>query len=313
MKNIAIMLLVIVTTGFSYAQTASDIGKIALSVVMPENIDGLDATQLSKLNTKITQIVTMSGLAASGYNHNFVIYPVFAIYDSSVVEGGLQSITVVTAELNLFIKQVNNNIIYSSMSKQLKGSGSNKQLAITNAISNVPVNSNEFKTFIATSKPKIIKYYEASCSDIITKAVSLSLMQDYKQALGLLLAVPEEVNCYNRILEISVEVFLDYQNKICDTQIQEAKTVLAANNYTGALQILSKIDPSTSCFAETQLLIKNAEAEIDTEEIKQWELQMSIYNDAISLERQRINAVKEIACEYYRSTPSIVQYNYIIR
>jgi len=102
----------IFSTITALAQTTSDVGKIALSVIMPENIDGLDASQLSKLETKITQIVSASGLAASGYNNNFVIYPKFAIYETNVVEGGMQNITVTTCELSLFIKQVDNNVLF---------------------------------------------------------------------------------------------------------------------------------------------------------------------------------------------------------
>ena len=73
MKKIIISLAIL---GFSFsvnAQSSSDVGKIALSVVMPDNIEGMDVSQISKLQTKITQILTVTGLGASGYNNNFVI------------------------------------------------------------------------------------------------------------------------------------------------------------------------------------------------------------------------------------------------
>jgi hypothetical protein len=73
-----------------------------------------------------------------------VIYPKFAIYETNVVEGGMQNITVVSVELSLFIKQVDNNMLFSTISKQLKGSGSSKELAITNAISKIPTNDPDF-------------------------------------------------------------------------------------------------------------------------------------------------------------------------
>jgi hypothetical protein len=64
----------------------------------------------------------------------------------------MQNITVVTAELSLFIKQVDNNLLFSTISKSLKGSGSSKELAITNAISKITTNDPDFKTFIETGK-----------------------------------------------------------------------------------------------------------------------------------------------------------------
>lgn len=40
---------------------------------------------------------------------------------------------------------------------------------------------------------------------------------------------------------------------------------------------------------------------------------MKQYNDEISLEKQRINAIKDIAVSYYKSQPTTVSYNYIAR
>jgi hypothetical protein len=313
MKKLFIFFTFLNVTFTTLAQTASDVGKIALSVIMPENVDGLDASQLSKLETKITQIVSSSGLAASGYNNNFVIYPKFAIYETNVVEGGMQNITVTTCELSLFIKQVDNNILFSSISRQVKGSGNNKQTSITNAISKIPTNDAQFKTFIETGKGKIIQYYESKCQDIITKSESLVKMQNYEEALGLLQTVPEEVSCYSKVQEKSIEAYKAYQNQKCAKQIQEAKTTLAANNYNAALEILSQIDPSATCFNESQTLMKNAESKIDAEEKKQWDLKMKVYGDNVALEKQRINAVKDIAVAYYKSKPTTVNYSYIIK
>ena len=295
------------------AQPSSEVGKIALSVILPENVDGLDISQLSKMESKITQIVTSTGLASSGYNNNFVIYPIFAIYETNVIEGGMQNITVVTCDLSIFIKQVDNNVVFSSISKQLKGSGQNKKTALTNAISKISTNDIEFKTFIKNGKDKIIQYYESKCQDIISKSEGLVKMQDYEQALGLLMTVPEEVSCYNKVQQKSIEAYKAYQKQKCIVQLQEAKIELASNNYSSALNILSQIDPSTPCFKESLSLVNNAASKIDVEEKKQWDLEMKVYNDDVALEKQRINAIKDVAVAYYKSKPTTISYTYLIR
>jgi hypothetical protein len=314
MKKKYLVLIILLVSLTSFGQTTNDVGKIALSVVMPENVDGLDVSQLSKLETKISQIVTVSGLASSGYNNNFVIYPKFAIYESNIVEGGMQNITVVTAELSLFIKQVDNNLLFSTISKPLKGSGNSKETAIVNAISKISTNDSDFKTFIETGKSKIIAYYETTCVDIIKKSDSYVKMQQYDQALGLLMSVPEEVSsCYNQIQDKAIEAYKAYQTQKCSELIQNAKTTLSSNDYVGALNILADIDPSASCFKEAQTIAKSAEAKVSAEEKKQWDFQMKQYNDAVSLEKQRIEAVKEIVVSYYKSQPTNVNYNYLVR
>jgi hypothetical protein len=314
---IIISLFYIFNTSFAQSTqpmpTSSDVGKIALSVIMPENVDGLDASQLSKLETKIIQIVSASGLAATGYNNNFVIYPKFAIYETNDVEGGMQTITVVTTELSLFIKQVDNNVLFASMSKQLKGSGNNKQTAITNSISKISTNDEDFKTFIASGKQKIIQYYESNCSDIISKSDALVKMQKYEDAMGLLMTVPEEISdCYSKVQDKAIEAFKAYQNQQCAKQMEQANIALAANNYNGALDILGQIDPSASCFNESQTLMKNAATKVDAEEKKQWDFKMKQYNDDVAMEKQRVNAIKDIAVAYYKSQPTTVNYSYIV-
>lgn len=313
MKKIILGILVIFLTIEVKPQPSQEIGKIALSVITPENLEGLDASQLSKIKSKITQIVSSTGLAASGYNNNFVIYPIFSIFETNVVEGGMENITVITCELSLFIKQVDNNVIFSSISKQLKGSGKTKSLAITNAISKIPTNDSDFNLFIETGKNKISAYYESKCGDIILKSESLVKMQDYEQALGLLMTVPEEVSCYNKVQEKAIEAYKSYQIQKCNVQLIEAKTMLASNNYSATLNILSNIDPSTPCFKEVENIIKNTEEKLDTEKRKQWELKMQVYNDNLALEKERISAIKEIAIAYYKSKPTTISYNYIIR
>ncbi|MEO5905127.1 MAG: hypothetical protein ABIQ11_00260 [Saprospiraceae bacterium] len=314
MKHIIILIISIVFTFKLFAQPTNEVGKIALSIVMPENVDGLDVSQLSKLEAKISQIITISGLAASGYNNNFVIYPKFAIYESNNVEGGMQTITVVTVEISLFIKQVDNNLLFATISKPLKGSGSSKQIAITNAISKIPINDSDFKTFIETGKTKIIQYYEAKCSDLVKKSDSYVKMHKYESALGLLMSVPEEVSsCYNQIQDKSIEAYKAYQSQRCSELIQKANTSLAANDYVSSLNILAELDPSATCFNEAQSIAKKIETKVDAEEKKIWDFKMKMYKDAVALEKYRIDAIKEIAVSYYKSQSTILNYNYIIK
>ncbi len=312
MKKIILFITICVVSQIVKAQSTSEIGKISLSVVMPENVDGLDVSQLSKLETKIIQIVTNSGIGASGNNNSFVIYLKFAIYENNVVEGGMQNIIVVKSELSLFIKQVENNVLFSSISKLISGSGSSKLAAMTNAISKIDINDTDFKTFVETGKGKIIKYYESKCSDIITKSESLVKKQDFEQALGLLMSVPEEVACYNKVQDKSIEVYKAYQNQKCNTLIHDVNISVTNNDYSKALETLNLIDPSSACFKDAQAIMKKIEGKIDAEQKRQLALQMKVYNDQVALEKLRINAVKDIAVAYYKNRPSVL-YAYIIR
>lgn len=311
MKKI-IFTFITLTSLLSNAQELSSIGKIALSVVIPENVEGMDYSNNSKLEVKITQIVSKSGLAANGYSTNFIIYPKLAIYDTKVIESGMQDILVINCDLTLIIKQIDNNLVYSTISIPIKGNGKDKQIALSNAISKINPNSKDFVTFIETGKQKIIDYYNLKCQDIINKSESLVKMQDYKGAIGLLMTIPEEVSCYNNIQQKTIEAYKAYQNQKCSTQLQEAKTILAKNYYNDALDLLSQIDPSTKCYKEAESLIKKAEEKVDAKAKTQFTVRMKMYNDSIALEKQRIQAAKEIAVEYYRNQPKPAPNNYLM-
>lgn len=312
MEKIYILLICLGLSFSSFAQVNNDASKIALAVVMPENVDGLDVLQLSKLETKIAQIVTSAGLAASGYYSNFVIYPKLAIYESSIVEGGMQNITVVTVELSLFIKQVDNNILFSTISKQLKGSGYGKATAVTNAISKIPTNDHSFKKFIEDAKSKITNYYELACEGLIGKANTSSQMGKFQEAIATLLAIPEEVSCYKQAQQTAVKVFISQQNAICSNQIQSAKAAIASQDYNTAFDILSRVDPSSNCHKEADRLIQSTATKFDQEQRKQWEFKMKVYNDQVQLERQRISAIRDIAAAYYKSRPQTISYSTLI-
>lgn len=313
MKNIYFIIFVLFFSLLSRAQSSDEIGKISLSVVIPAYVENLNDSQISKLDTKISQIVTASGLSDSGYNNNFIIYPKFAVIETNVVEGGMQNITIVNAELSLFIKQVDTNILFSTISKTIKGSGSSKELAIANAISKIVTNDSEYKTFIEKSKSKIIQYYETKCSDIIEKSDALVKTQQFEEALGLLMSVPDAVSCHNQVQVKAIEAYKGFQKKNCTKQIQLARNALATNDYAGTLNILSEIDPASPCFKESQAIAKSAETKVNAEEKKQWDFEMKQYNDTVSLEKQRVNAIKDIAVSYYKSQTSDINYTLIVK
>lgn len=307
-----ILIIVIFIVSISSAQENTSIGKIALSVVLPENIEGMDSSNNSKLESKIIQIVSNSGLAANGYNSNFIIYPKLAIYDNKVVESGMQDITVFNLDLTLIIKQVDNNMIYSSCNTSIKGFGDSKQIAISNAISKIKINDTIFIDFIDKGKKRIIEYYESRCNDLIVQADGLSKRQSYEEAITLLLSIPSEVSCFSKIQNKTIEIYKNYQTYRCGSLLQQAKALASQNDFYGSLNYLSQIDPGSKCGAESKDLMTKIENKIDAENRQRWQAAMMIYKDAVQLEKQRINAVRDIAVEYARNQPKPPANNYLL-
>ena len=312
MKRILISLIFLSAIHTVFSQE-NEGNKIALSVVMPDNGEGLSASQLSKLKTKVISIVTANGLAATGIHNNFVIYPIFSVYDKNAVEGGMENIYVTTCELSLYIQHTEDNIVFASYGKKFKGSGESIETAITNSISKIPQNSKEITEFIETGKQKIIVYYEGKCEDFKKQAESLTKMQKYEEAIALLQSIPEEISCYQQMVEKSVEVYKAYQNKVCGELLQKAKAQISIKNYKGAMEFLGQIDPSSSCSGESRRLMQSISNHLDAVAKQRWEHKMKVYNDNLELKKQRIDAAKQIAIAYYKSRPKVVSYNYLVQ
>lgn len=283
---------------------------LALTVIVPESSTNLSSTQLQKLQTKMTQLVNANGMAAVDYSTNFVIYPVVNIEDESVVEGGMQNIHVTTLDVVFNIKQLDNNLMFGSWSKSLKGSGKNKDLALSNAISQLQASDADFKSFISGGRKKLVDYYVNNCSKILEKADFAAQNSRYDEAIALLYAVPQEAaSCYTSAQSKALAYYKKYQAKICGQKIQDAKLELAANNNMGVLNTLRYVDVESPCGKEVQSIMAQAAAKVDAEEKKQFDVCMMVYKDAVALEKMRINAVKEIGKAYYYSQPKTITYN----
>lgn len=313
MKKALSLLLFIAIFNYSFAQTASDIGKIALSIVVPETDKELNDTQLKNLQTKVTQIVTNSGLAANSYDNQFVIYPVLTLNETNVVEGGMENITVVSAEFSLYIKQPSTGIIFSSVIKDIKGSGKNQQAAVSNLISKVNSRDTSFKSFIETGKSEILKYYANNCNSIVLKADNLIKLKEYEQAIAVLLSVPEEIaECNKRVQEKAVLALKLYEEANCKELILKAKTAIASREYERAGEYIVNVSSESSCYKEATALAANIESKLTAEEQRKWNFMKERYRSEQELEKTRINAVKEVAKAYYESQWSPVTYNMIV-
>lgn len=275
---------------------------IVLSVVMPNSSENLKNSHYSKLEAKTTQIVTNAGLSGIGFNHDFVIYPKFDIYEDEVIESGLKNQTMIKAEISLYILQTSNKMTLSSVSKGITGIGKTKDIAITNAISSISVTDNDFSEFMETGKKRIITYYQNNCDAILKQADALTKVQQYEQALTLLISVPKEATtCHSKTSAQLSSIYKDYQNYHCATLLQQAKTKFAAMEYTEALEIVSMIDPTSKCNEETKAFIKSTESKVEKTDKKDWDLMLKRWDDNMEMEKLRMNNIKEITNSYYQS------------
>ena len=296
------------------AQTDSKLSSINLSVILPTNVDGLNESQLSKLESKITETVTNNGISAEGYTQNFVIYPKFEIYDEKESKGGMRSIKVLNCNLSLYIKQLSTNIIFSTYSKSIQGTGYSKNDAISSALESIDPSDTKLNDFVKAGKEKIIKYYQANCDIVLKKVESDRNIKNFESALAVLLTIPEEATgCYEKAQAKAKTVFTELQKFKCNQYLQNAKTSAAATKYDEALEYLSWIDPTSPCASESKSLINSIASKVGQERKKEWDFLLKTYSDAVALKKAQIQSMNSLAVAWLRSQPSSATYITVIK
>ncbi|MDX2048725.1 MAG: hypothetical protein SFU87_18200 [Chitinophagaceae bacterium] len=314
MKRFKFFLFCLFIFAKSNSQETSKLSTINLSVILPSNADGLNESNLSKLENKIIEAVTNNGVSADGYTQNFVIYPKFEIYDEKESKGGLRNIKIINCNLSLFIKQLSTNIIFSTYSKNIQGSGYNKNEAINNAMSSIDPADPKIMEFVNNGKQKIIQYYQINCETIIRKAEAEKNIKNYECSLSILLSIPEEVpNCNTKAVANAKIVFLEFQKSQCEQYLQKAIAASAALYYDEALEYLSYIDPSGPCTIESKKLISVISSKVDADRKAKWDFLLKTYSDAVALKKLQLIAMNNLAIGWLKSQPSAATYITIVK
>ena len=295
------LLLSVVLVVLFFSGIAQDGPAIPLSVVMPgeNDVEGLSAAQLNRLQLRITGLVTENGLSADGSTEGFVIYPVFQVYNWGEARTTV-NLQIAYCNFSLFIKRVvrgaSSNIIFSSYTRQLEGGGMSRDEAVSNAIQQIRPAEAKLQTFFAEARNKIIDYYEKNCTSITKEATNASLIENYGKAFSLLLSIPVEAkSCHESVQQKLVEIYLKKQKKDCGRFIADARTFAANKQYDSALVALRKVDPESVCKEDLWNTINDIEGRVDADQKAKWEFLKSAYKDQVELEKARISSANEWA------------------
>ena len=272
--------------------------EIHLSVVAPEAMNELNSSQISKIETKIQEMVTNYGISGEGY---FVIYPKYEMYNHSVVEG-MRNMHLVEVDLSLIVKELQTGKVYNTYSQSITGDGYSKAKAIDQSISQIKTSGEGVEAFLSETKQKIMDYYKSNCNQIYTEAGTMINQDRYREAIALLYPVPKETgdDCYNRIQSRLNEAYKGYMNETCEENLVKARNAMAKNNNKTALEALDEIDPESNCYSSAKQLNQEikTEAGISLENKKATNVRVG---GSVKYENKRSQKIEMIAEAQYKS------------
>lgn len=282
---------------------------IALSpVVMPAS-DGSYYPQVNNyLTNRIRLLASNNMTAGSLVNDQFALAVGYDIIDKQIVSGSPTKI-IYQLYVNLNIVDLKNRRVFASYSKELKGVGDNETKALINTFQKLNVNNPDIKAFVQQGVKQIIDYYDNNYTSIIKAAQTKSAMKNFDAAIYQLMMIPECSKGYEAALQELKVVYQQFVDQHCNENIAQARAAwMASPNADGAVTAsvyLSEIYPDAACYQEAVALANEIKQRMGEE----WKFMMRQWEDNISLERQRINAMRDISIAYANAQPQKIENN----
>jgi hypothetical protein len=314
MKKFILLILIAFQFNGNAQVKLDDFGRIILNTYLPDN-NSIPAEAKKALETKLSQITTNNGMGGSNANPRFIITAVLNVTTKDIVPGPPQMIAQ-NIEVTLFVGDAVTNIAFSNTIISIKGVGTNENKALIDAIKNINPKNKGITALLEEGKTKIISYYATQCDFIIKDAETLAKQEKYDEAIYKLSLVPEVCkDCYFKTSEIVGVLFQQKIDTDCKAKLSKAKMLWSGQqNIKQAeevIAVLSDINPNAACYTAAANFTKEINAKIKADEKARLELALKKYNDKMELEKQQINAYKEIAVEYAKNQPKTITYNTI--
>lgn len=314
MKKLFFIIGLFTISGFCFSQNnlgkADDLGRISLTSVIPTQVAGMPKQAESLLKNKLNEITTKNGLGGGATNPQFILTANVAIITKDVLPTG-NGMLAYTLQVTFYVADYVNKVSFASTSIEVKGAGVGEEKAYISAIKTIPAGKPEIKQMLEQGKTKIIEYFNSKCDFIIKEAKSLADQKKFGDAIFKLTSVPDVCKeCYNKAMDNVKPIFQMYMDDKCHKDLAKAKTAWGGSlNYDGAMaaqSYLSGITPDAKCYGEAQELVKEIKAKVFADQKKEWDFAMKVYQDGVDIQKQTIDAYREVGVAAAQNQPQVI-------
>lgn len=295
--------------GFCQNITAqNDVSGIEISPIIFTNDTKIPEEAQSQIIDKLGNLLLANGVT-NELNAPLIITP--KVSEIEKIIDGAPTSYIVSLEINFYIGNRDDGKLFASKTIPAKGVGRSMTQAYIDAFRQINSNDKRLVSLVNEAKSKILNYYEQQCATIIATANSLANRNQFDEALYKLVAVPVACkSCYEKVVSLSIAIYnkkIDYD---CNTKLLQATNLWNANqHYAGAIQaaeILNTISPSSKCFSRVIQLTNTIQKRVYEVDKREWNFE---YERGVGLEKDRIEAIKEIGKSYGAGQPKNVNVN----
>lgn len=283
----------------TYAQDCD----IPLRPLVTPSADGSYYPQVvSYLTNRIRVLTSKAGGTGGMENSQFALAFGYDVIDKQIVSGAPTKI-IYNVSVSMHVVDLKAQKVYATYSNEMKGIGDNETKALINTFQKVNISNSEIKNFVLLGKRKIMDYYDNNYRNIIKGAQAMAAMKNFDAAIYNLMMIPECCQGYEAVNKELMNVYQQFVDQHCNENIAQARAAwIATPNSEGAATAsvyLSEIYPDAVCYGEAMELANEIKKQMGEE----WKFMMRQWADNISLERQRINAMRDISVAYANAQP----------
>lgn len=273
-----------------------------LRVVIPDQVEALDATSELQIKNKLRHIAVQNGIAGGLDYSPFALTASVDVVDKEIVPGSPTKYIYVL-NVNLFIADTHDQKIYSSASVEVRCAGNSKTKAYVNGIKQLSPSNAEVQSCIERGKQKMLDYYNRNYLNIIKRAKVKASLRNYEEALYYLMSVPECCTGYDAAMAEVNSVYKQFVDRQCVENLAQAQAAWMAGftreNAAVASVFLSEIYPDAACYGDAQELVREIKKHMGEE----WEFELKRWDDAVSIELQQMKYAREIAIAFAQNQP----------
>jgi hypothetical protein len=272
-----------------------DMGRVALSAFVPSQAEGIPESARQILQNKMQQIAVQNGIGGAGSNPRFFIVPMVSVISKEITPTAPPMVAL-NLEVTFYIVDAASQSIFSQTSLSFKAVGQTEDKAYIAGLKNLNVKAGQFKGFVETGKTKIIEFYNSQCDVIMKGAQALAGQKKYEEALFGLLSVPDVCReCFDKCMDLSVDIYKQYANYKCTEYMSGAKAAWAAMNTDRAAEFLGKVTPDMECYPQAVQLTQEITQKMLADGANVWTFKMKQYDDSVDKEKMAIQAGKDVA------------------
>ncbi len=310
MKNIIILIFVFISLTINAQENLNTL--TLTPIVFDENSNHEQVSESVKnlLKNKMRQVASKYGFSSGILKDKHIMFPDIQVITKDVIPSAPPMISL-NVEITFYIADYDTRMIYASEIFEVKGVGDSETKAYNNAISKIDSNNQSFRSFMENGKQKIINYYNTQCDVILNTARTKSQIGEEDLALSMLTRIPNDCDvCFNKSLDLSVEIYKKIEEKICNENFSKAQSVWVTNkSYEGAMRMepyLSKILPTSPCYNDTAKLIFEMTKFIKEKEGREWNYNVKKEKDEYEIRKMQIKLAHEVAIEKIRNQPEVI-------